>query len=480
MWFVFEILIFLLLFPEVCGLIAIICYCCCHPLACLRLVIGAYSDCLRECCDNLRECCDCLLECLRLIIGGCCYCCYCLLQCPGFVLNEIERQQEQRRREAQEALEQQQHQQARLWHNTENIARCVASCTSFSRAHQAWGCFLRNQGYTSQAFVTWRIAHHVAGGRPGSQIDGPRQYAFQYQRHITQPCEASSQLHISAIGHSPASSQQHPASIPDEQPEMAALDVEGTGASHANAMDAAGMSPQTQSRPAVFDQHAEPDPLEAAAVVHECWATAIEARLLQSAACSSSSERNEADVENGSIAIDAQVLILEFKRDPAVFDHALISSPLANRASGEGVTLKPDWANGAKIFVKGVRPEHFKKIDFDLLPRHVVVYHEDIQDVLAALRQIPSRQRPRLKHSISLPMGSDSFSRFGDNSATAEDSANGLDSDSSPDVSAGGEYVKKFQDHFELPSWLSVRGTFLHAKVPKSDSSEDKHTHHTV
>jgi len=90
-------------------------------------------------------------------------------------------------------------------------------------------------------------------------------------------------------------------------------------------------------------------------------------------------------------------VLLEFARDPAGFDSALLTSEVACSAAERGAELQPDWAHGAKIFVEGVGPEHF---DADLCPRHVFVFAEDEASVHAALRQLPYNFRPRPKPGV--------------------------------------------------------------------------------
>ena len=91
------------------------------------------------------------------------------------------------------------------------------------------------------------------------------------------------------------------------------------------------------------------------------------------------------------------MLILEFNRDHKAFDDILLASPPAVRAIEAGVEVKPMWANGAKVFVPGVDPGEIDVLYGKLLPRHVIIFDRDEQEILDALLSLPSRGRPRLK-----------------------------------------------------------------------------------
>jgi len=147
---------------------------------------------------------------------------------------------------------------------------------------------------------------------------------------------------------------------------------------------------------AVIDLLSEPgspvaviDPVEAAEVCQQQWASAVE--LLAS---------------GGTVTAPAhgnlRVVLLVFNRDQRAFDDVLLNSEPAARARASGCSLQPPWAKGAKIFVAEIREEHMQEIRVTLQPRHVVAYEEDVPEILSALEVLPSHIRPRLKPANSI------------------------------------------------------------------------------
>lgn len=72
----------------------------------------------------------------------------------------------------------------------------------------------------------------------------------------------------------------------------------------------------------------------------------------------------------------------------------ILHSPLAQSLIDQGFNPKPEWANGAKILTRDVRPE---QLDIELCPRHVIVADEDEQIVMEFIEKIPYNRRPRIK-----------------------------------------------------------------------------------
>lgn len=133
-------------------------------------------------------------------------------------------------------------------------------------------------------------------------------------------------------------------------------------------------------------------PPEAAAVVAERWATGVE-WLTTRQSCTNGDALPRSEVNRRDI------LVLEFSRDPQSFDEVLLHTSLAHDMQAAGVDVQPSWANGAKIFVEGLRPDMLEEARLELKPRHVVVYEGDEAYVLSALDSLPSKARPRLKPS---------------------------------------------------------------------------------
>ena len=92
------------------------------------------------------------------------------------------------------------------------------------------------------------------------------------------------------------------------------------------------------------------------------------------------------------------VVLLTYSCHPREPDDALFNSSAACNAGDRGVELRPEWANGAKIFVPGMRRDLLAEAGVqELLPRHVLVRVEDEDSVYAALHTLSYRGRPRLK-----------------------------------------------------------------------------------
>merc|ERR1712032_312946 len=88
-------------------------------------------------------------------------------------------------------------------------------------------------------------------------------------------------------------------------------------------------------------------------------------------------------------SISQQVVVLVFSRASRQLDEALLNSQLARDALARGIDTRPSWAYGAKIFVDGMGPETLKAPCLpQLMPSHVVIYEEDEDDLMKALRQL--------------------------------------------------------------------------------------------
>lgn len=188
------------------------------------------------------------------------------------------------------------------------------------------------------------------------------------------------------------------------------------------------------------EEPAEISPELAEQTANELWASSVEQRL--------AAESSESIARPAS----KRCVLLTFNRDPPEFDAALLGSALAVAAAERGAVLQPAWANGAKVFVEGLQPECF---DIALEPRHVVVYEQDVDEVLAVLWQLPYRSRPRPKPGSGISrVPEDSMERSqlgappGSSVAVSEETVHENHSD--PEV-----------QHVEI----TVRRTFIHVAV---------------
>eukprot|EP00931_Biecheleriopsis_adriatica_P060668 TRINITY_DN36444_c0_g1_i1.p1 TRINITY_DN36444_c0_g1~~TRINITY_DN36444_c0_g1_i1.p1 ORF type:complete len:655 (-),score=103.89 TRINITY_DN36444_c0_g1_i1:44-2008(-) len=180
---------------------------------------------------------------------------------------------------------------------------------------------------------------------------------------------------------------------------------------------------------------------EAEALTHELWASAVEHNLAR-----------QTDTEHEA-PLPTDGLLLTFSRDPKELDIALLGSDLAVEARGAGAELQLAWANGSKIFIPGVGPEHF---DMALCPRHVVIRASDEDAVLELLQQLPSNIRPRLKQDH----GSKEI-RFDPVAADVSDNASSISEVPSDQAS------KASSDPPSVSPIAIVARTFIHLQYPE-------------
>lgn len=96
------------------------------------------------------------------------------------------------------------------------------------------------------------------------------------------------------------------------------------------------------------------------------------------------------------------VAVLRLHRNPEIFRNTLLNSQFAVEARDKGLVIEPEWAKGAKIFVR-VSVEALLEY-VDLRPYHVVVSEIDVPRVEEILRTLPCRQRPLIKSEEMLPL----------------------------------------------------------------------------
>jgi len=108
---------------------------------------------------------------------------------------------------------------------------------------------------------------------------------------------------------------------------------------------------------------------------------------------------SDSDNEAETICV---VAVLRMGSPLEVFRRLLLESELAAEAQAEGVEIEPEWAQGAKIFVRISREDLQSEID--LRPYHVVVYEADVPRVDEILRTLSCKQRPLVKSTEILPL----------------------------------------------------------------------------
>jgi len=117
-------------------------------------------------------------------------------------------------------------------------------------------------------------------------------------------------------------------------------------------------------------------PSEAAQMQAELWASGIEARV----------------ADAGTSA--QQLLLLTFGRHTKELEDALLASSLSCAAARRS-PVKPDWASGAKIFVKMDEDELSAMLPRGCLlrPWHVVLREKDEESLIAAIAHLPEPAR---------------------------------------------------------------------------------------
>lgn len=147
-------------------------------------------------------------------------------------------------------------------------------------------------------------------------------------------------------------------------------------------------------------QHPDPaaviTPEEAAFTADLLWSSAVERLVARSEAATSRADGGSQLTTRPSAFHDhaSRVVVLAFSRSDPELMSALLASAPARTASEQGVDIQPSWAHGAKVFVRGIGAEHVEApIVESLLPRHVILYDTDLDDLFAALSHLPYRIR---------------------------------------------------------------------------------------
>jgi len=120
-------------------------------------------------------------------------------------------------------------------------------------------------------------------------------------------------------------------------------------------------------------------PEEGARIAEECWSSGVEHLLQQQ-------HVQPCDLRGA--------VLLTFSREARELEDGVLASSPALRAAARGVELKPDWANGAKVLVEGIGPEHVETPTVERLgPQHVLVNRDEQDELLEALSNLPYRIR---------------------------------------------------------------------------------------
>ena len=190
--------------------------------------------------------------------------------------------------------------------------------------------------------------------------------------------------------------------------------------------------------------------------------------------------QHESTISHGSIPSNVAELacIVTFHRTTEALDRAVRQSDLGQRLQEMGQTLKPAWANGAKILVEGVTQETWTRACQDsgltqnlrLRPGDVVLPANALTNILGEIQKIPHSSRPRLKAGkgvISIPDLSQ-FADLSDNGPGPSSSSVTFDSSlSSQDASESGwsAFIDGLRDkilHVPIPSAGYTSQTYVH------------------
>lgn len=209
-------------------------------------------------------------------------------------------------------------------------------------------------------------------------------------------------------------------------------------------------------------EHDEPPahipPEEAACTSAQLWASGINTLSRPSPAVSTVPRRPK--------------VLLTFSRSSLALDRSLLASSPAEVARAEGIDVQPEGARGMKVFVAGFGPEHLEPPFLEeAMPRQVVLYKDDVDDLLAELSHLPYEIR-KVKPTGALPEHPDALSFFGTSSlgASIEMGSAGPPAADLGSVAASSEAAPA---HTPLPTlWvevLEVRNTFVDFHAAPAD-----------
>lgn len=191
-------------------------------------------------------------------------------------------------------------------------------------------------------------------------------------------------------------------------------------------------------------------PSEAAATGTQLWASSVEA-----------SAQGCVKAPHG-LPSARRVTYLTFSRSSPALDAAMLASSIAVVAKLHDVDIQPSWARGAKIFVAGCGPEHLEAPFLDamgMMPSHVVLYADDIDDFLGDLQHLSYTIR-KVKPRDATPLLPDDLSLMHVSPHVGSTSA-------SSSIGQVGE--REIDQGSSLVLEVVVRNTFFELSVEPSD-----------
>lgn len=128
-------------------------------------------------------------------------------------------------------------------------------------------------------------------------------------------------------------------------------------------------------------------PDEASALSEQLWASGVQD-------CLAHGSHNP----NGSADIHSSKLLLTFQRFSPLLEEA--HCEIARDASAQGIDVKPQWADGAKVFTK-VDPQDLRNTlgDIQFRPWHLLINEHDENKVFDAIKHLPYTFK-KLKHDV--------------------------------------------------------------------------------
>ena len=127
---------------------------------------------------------------------------------------------------------------------------------------------------------------------------------------------------------------------------------------------------------------------------------------MQAAVPPANSAAGEVLLTEGPVFPGDQLLVICLGRHPCDAVSAIVNSELGRNLKAHGFDPQPAWARGAVVLVAGLSLDVFGKMDFseaelqsadDLKSYHVICRPEDETKVLACMRGLRYKKRPRAK-----------------------------------------------------------------------------------
>mmetsp|Transcript_104584 Transcript_104584/g.326157 ORF Transcript_104584/g.326157 Transcript_104584/m.326157 type:complete len:491 (+) Transcript_104584:1-1473(+) len=213
-------------------------------------------------------------------------------------------------------------------------------------------------------------------------------------------------------------------------------------------------------------EHAEPpahiSPEEATRTSDSLWASGIDALNAPRPATSVDRPRG--------------VALLTFSRSSPALDEAVLASSPAQVARAAGVDVQPEWARGAKVLAAGLGPEHLEPAFLEKsMPRHVMLYDDDVDDLLDEPRGLPYEIRkvkpvgalPAQPGALSLAVASSvgASAEMGSASLTAAVADGSVASTAAPAPVSGQPSVLEVEVHH---TFIDFRATSMDERLTRS------------